>query len=132
MPRFQTLVGRLNEAFGAEKIANLVNNQPRFAQGQNVAEALASIAADPSTALYRVFRDYLRRLPGVHSETVRAAIYYALGTSPPTLITFAWAPSYDWEVTYWEAPNTSETPGGITVLFKSRYPDDKHPLAGGG
>jgi len=129
MPRFQTLVGHLNDAFSAGKIANLANSKARFAPGQPLAEALAGLAADPTTPLYRAFRDYLLRMPGVHSETLRSAISYALNTEPPTIITFAWAPSYDWEVTYWEAPNTEETLGGITVLFKSRYPDDKHPLS---
>jgi hypothetical protein len=63
-------------------------------------------------------------------EALRAIIYQALGTTPPTQITFSWAPAYDYELTIWDAPNTRRTRGGITVLLKSRYPDDKHPLAG--
>ena len=128
MPRFQALVGHLNTAFSVEKIADLANNRDRFAPGKPVNEALAAIAAKPGTAMHKVFKDYLARMPGALSESVRGVIFYALSTDPPTLITFAWAPAYDYEVTYWEAPNTRETLGGITVLFKSRYPDDKHPL----
>ena len=69
------------------------------------------------------------RAPGGISEALRATIHYALGTTPPTLITFAWAPSYDYEIDIWQAPDTETTKGGITVLFKSRYPDDVHPIA---
>jgi hypothetical protein len=38
-----------------------------------------------------------------------------------TLVTFAWAPAYDWEITVWDAPC------GVTVLIKSRYPADGVP-----
>jgi len=30
----------------------------------------------------------------------------------------------------WQAPDTKTTKGGITVLIKSRYPDDAHPIKG--
>jgi hypothetical protein len=33
-------------------------------------------------------------------------------------------------VTIWQAPDTRTSRGGITVLVKSRYPDDTHPLQG--
>jgi hypothetical protein len=62
-------------------------------------------------------------------EALRSTIYHALSTKPPTQVTFGWAPGYDYEVTIWHAPDTKKTKGGITVLIKSRYPDDKHPLA---
>jgi hypothetical protein len=40
----------------------------------------------------------------------------------------SWAPGYDYELSVWQAPDTRTSRGGITVLIKSRYPDDKHPL----
>ena len=63
-------------------------------------------------------------------EALRAIIYQALSTTPPTQITFAWAAGYDFELSVWQAPDTKTSKGGITVLLKSRYPDDKHPIAG--
>ena len=59
---------------------------------------------------------------------LRSIIHHALSTTPPTQVTFAWAPGYDFEMTVWQAPDTKTTKGGITVLVKSRYPADTHPL----
>lgn len=128
MPRFQALVGGLNGAFSHEHIQKLANQRALFAPQQPLDEALATIVAKPGTAMHRAFKAYVAKLPGALSEAVRAALHYALSTSPPTLVTFAWAPGYDYETTFWQSPDTKETRGGVTVLFKSRYPDDKHPL----
>jgi hypothetical protein len=35
-------------------------------------------------------------------------------------------------MTVWQAPDTKNTKGGITVLLKSRYPSDEHPLDAAG
>ena len=67
-------------------------------------------------------------MPASFQETLRSIIYHALSTRPATQITFAWAPGYDYELTMWHAPDTKQTKGGITVLVKSRYPSDAHPL----
>jgi hypothetical protein len=79
-----------------------------------------------------VFKAYLATVPPLILETVRGVLHHALSTTPPTPVTLAWAPGYDFEVTIWQAPDTAETPGGVTVLCKSRYPADPHPLAGAG
>ena len=132
MPRLQTTLIELNAGFRESNVANLAANRAVFAPGAPLHSALADIAADPSTPENRAFREYLRKLPGSVSETMRATIHHALSTTPPTLVTFAWAPSYDYEITVWQAPDTADTKGGITILIKSRYPSDDHPLAAGG
>ena len=132
MPRHQALVAELNAAFGKDQVAQLVQRRSDFAQSKPLDTALTNLVAKRGTVEYRTFKSYLSKMPGSINEAIRGAIYYALGTTPPTLITFAWAPGYDYEVTVWQAPDTTETRGGITMLLKSRYPDDKHPLAGGG
>jgi hypothetical protein len=109
-------------------MANMVGQRDKFAPGAPLHDALAEHGATPGTPLHRAFREHLRELPGAISETLRATIHHALGTTPPTHITFAWAPSYDHEITVWHAPDTDDTKGGITVLIKSRYPSDNHPL----
>jgi hypothetical protein len=125
----QTTLIELNAAFRESNVNDLVAKGPIFAPGQPLHDALAGLAAAPGSVEHRAFRNYLAQLPGSISEALRATIHHALSTSPPTLITFAWAPSYDYELTCWQAPDTAETKGGITVVIKSRYPSDKHPLA---
>jgi len=129
MPRFQKLVGELNEVFRETRVQELAERSADFAPGKPLDEALADLVAKRRTALHRTFKAYLAKLPGSISETVRSTIHYALQTDPPILITFAWAPAYDYEVTVWQSPDTKETRGGITMLLKSRYPSDRHPIS---
>jgi hypothetical protein len=128
----QTTLIELNAGFRESNVANLAANRDVFAPGAPLHSALADVAADPATPEHRAFREYFRKLPGSISEVMRATIHHALSTTPPTLITFAWAPSYDYEITVWQAPDTKDTKGGITIMIKSRYPSDDHPLAAGG
>jgi hypothetical protein len=129
MPAMQTTLHGLNASFGPGNVANAAGQQAQFAHGAPYQQTLANMgSSDP--VLNRALREYLKKMPGGISETLRSAIHYALGTTPPTNVTFAWAPSYDWEITVWQAPDTAQTKGGITILIKSRYPDDAHPLGG--
>ena len=90
-----------------------------------------AIQPDPDFAPLRCAprKAYFAHMPGAIHESLRSVIHHALSTNPPTQITFAWAPAYDWELTVWQAPDTRHTKGGITLLIKSRYPDDKHPIS---
>ena len=127
MPAMQTTLHGLNASFGPANVGNTAAQQAQFAHGAPYQQSLADLgSSDP--VLNRALREYLKKMPGGISETLRSAIHYALGTTPPTNVTFAWAPAYDWEITVWQAPDTAQTKGGITVLVKSRYPDDAHPL----
>jgi hypothetical protein len=128
MPGLQTTLSELNRAFGREDIKTLVANRDAFAPGKPFA---AGVVIKEGTPLHKAWTDYLNMMPKSMQVAQQAVIYYALGTRPPTLITFAWAPSYDWELTIWQAPDTDATPGGITILLKSRYPGDEHPLSRG-
>lgn len=125
MPVLQTVLGQLNAAFTGPGLQNFVTRRDAFAPGKPLG---AGLVVQKGTPLYDAWQAYLNEIPGSIQETLRSVIYYALSTAPPTEITFAWAPSYDYEVTIWHAPDTSTTKGGITVLLKSRYPNDKHPL----
>jgi hypothetical protein len=129
MPKMQTTLAGLNTAFGETGLAATVARRADFAPDAPLHTALARHGAAEGTPLHHALRNHLSSLPGAISETLRATIHHALGTNPPTHITFAWAPGYDHEITVWQAPDTKDTKGGITVLIKSRYPDDKHPLA---
>lgn len=128
MPRLQALVGHLNSAFSEDSIRDAVKQRDAFAPGKQLSSGL-SLFVPSKTPLRRSFVSYVDSLPGSVQEVMRSTIYYALSTSPPTLVTMAWAPGYDFEVTMWQAPDTSETRGGITILIKSRYPSDAHPIS---
>ena len=125
MPILQTVLGQLNAAFTGQSLTTLASQRSAFAPGQPLG---AGIVVPKGSQLYDAWQAYLGELPGAFQETLRSIIHYALSTAPPTQITFAWAPSYDYELTVWHAPDTATTKGGITVLVKSRYPTDKHPL----
>ena len=125
MPHLQTMLGTLNTAFSRESVSKLVEQREAFCPGKPLGPG---IVVHSKMALHGDWVKYLNQIPGAIQETIRSVIYYSLGTSPPTHVTFAWAPGYDYEVTVWQAPDTRTSRGGITVLIKSRYPDDKHPL----
>ncbi len=125
MPGLQTLLGDLNCAFGREGIDKLAAARETFAPGKPLA---AGVVVKAGTRYHGPWHDYINKIPKSMQEAIRTVIYYALSTEPPTQITFAWAPGYDYELSIWHAPDTKATRGGITVLIKSRYPDDKHPV----
>lgn len=125
MPHLQTILGQLNTAFAKDNIAKLAARREMFAPGQPLA---AGVVVDHTMALHKHWQTYLGTIPMSMQEALRSVIYHALSTTPPTLVTFAWTPGYDFELTIWHAPDTRQTRGGVTVLIKSRYPDDKHPL----
>jgi hypothetical protein len=125
MPMMQALVGELNARFTKDRIDDLVRRIHMFAPGQRLDPDLVT---EPGTVLHRAMRSFFNRMPDTFHESLNAIIRTALSTSPPTEVTFAWAPGYDYELTLWQAPDTQLTRGGVTVLLKSRYPDDRHPL----
>jgi hypothetical protein len=122
MPALQTVISRLNEEFGKDGIKALVAKREAFAPGTSLNEIETALFSDTEAHVYRFFREYIGRLPRSIQEAFRAVIYYALSTDPPTTITFAWAPGYDYEVTIWQVPDVHPTRGGITMLLKSPYP----------
>jgi hypothetical protein len=125
MPQLQTVLGQLNTAFARDNIKKLADQREAFAPGKPLA---AGVVVKAKMALHDKWNEYLKQIPQSMQEALRSTIYHALSTTPPTQITFAWAPGYDFELTMWHAPDTRTTKGGITVLIKSRYPDDAHPL----
>jgi hypothetical protein len=126
MPMLQTYSLKLNHHFHPDRIdAFAAQRKAHFAEG---APLDLSFLEEASTPLHRAWNSYVAKLPGSFTEALRSVIRYALSTSPPTPINFSWAPGYDYELSLWQAPDTNLTRGGITVLLRSRYPDDRHPL----
>lgn len=129
MPRMQTAVSALNVTFGAERIGE-VDPAP-FSPGDG-AETLSAAFVAAGVELEDATQRYIDGWPSALQAAVRATVHENLARDGRVPITFAWAPGYDYEATIWDVRDTSETAGGITVLLKSRYPSDPHPLSGDG
>lgn len=122
------MLGDLNHAFSLKYIDSRVKGRKGFAPGQCVGTNLANIIAEPGCDTNKMFRLFIQLLPGGIRESMRSIIYYCLQSRPPVLINFAWAPAYDYELTVWEAVEPAPLRSGITLLLKTRYPDDPHPM----
>jgi hypothetical protein len=126
MPALQSVAVEINHAFSKREINKLVAIREKFAPGKPLD---TSMFVKKGTPLYKAWSEYVSSLPESFQDMLRGVIYHALSTKPATQITFAWAPGYDYELSMWHAPDTRATKGGITVLIKSRYPSDTHPLS---
>jgi hypothetical protein len=122
----QTAVTALNVAFGAERIGDL--DPAPFAPGGDGAETLSGALVASGVDLDEATQRYVDGWPSAQQAALRAALHENLARDGRVPVTFAWAPGYDYELTIWDVRDSSETAGGITVLFKSRYPSDPHPL----
>ena len=123
MPASQSALTHMNHMSHPDNIDSI--NPELFAPGTNLADAIGLVGdgAPPG------FAEYLQALPVGIAEACRAVIFSALNRSPRQPITFAWAPAYDYELQVWDISDTSTSRGGITLLLRSRYPSDTHPLA---
>lgn len=74
------------------------------------------------------FDELLDRMPIGLQRAISAAAQTAVDRALP--VTFAWAPGYDWELSVWDVADTDQSRGGMTMLIRSRYPADPHPLGG--
>lgn len=128
MPRMQTAVTALNVAFGAERIGDV--DRSAFAPSGDGEETLSGAFVRSGVELDAATLRYVDGWPSALQAALRATIHENLARGGRVPITFAWAPGYDYELTIWDVRDTAETAGGITVLFKSRYPSDAHPLSG--
>ncbi|HEY8573065.1 hypothetical protein [Phenylobacterium sp.] len=125
MPIFQTLLCELNVHMGKEKIQGLAKRADMFAPGK---DPDYTFLFPENTRAAGAWMAHLKEMPPGIRAGIHAVVHHALKTEPPTQVTFAWAPGYDYEFTVWQAPDTKTTKGGITILVKSRYPRDTHPL----
>ncbi len=125
MPRMQTAVSALNTTFAPGRIGEIDPAPFAADSGRTLSEALIESGVDLDEAT----QEYVDGWPSGLRAATRAAIFDNLTREGTVPITFAWAPAYDYEVSIWDVRDTSETAGGITILFKSRYPSDPHPLS---
>jgi len=123
--------GELLELYGPrtdpeQGLDDMVAGTRRLLSGEALLDEAVK-GAEPSQVVL-----LLQGLPPTVIEAQRAVVYRNLQRAEPFGMTFAWAPAYDAELTVWESPPTPISPGWITVLIKSRYPSDAHPVTGKG
>jgi hypothetical protein len=126
MPMLHAVMCDLNARFSPDQIDGAAALASSLRQGQPLYDAVADFVAKPGTVKHRVSRTFVRNMPEGMRETLRGAVFFALSSSPPTPVNFAWAPAYDYELQIWYPPCA------ISVLIKSRYPEDKRPSTGDG
>jgi hypothetical protein len=120
MPAMQTMLTDLNQRFGPEGIRAI--STELLARDELRLSEVATAVGTFGPGLAR----YLDELPPAIHDAILGVIRSAVARSMP--ITFAWAPGYDHELSVWDVADTADTTGGITVLMRSRYPADTHPL----
>lgn len=121
MPMMQVAFCALNERFDKRSIERMQGADIAF--DQPFQELTRQLLGDD---LPRGFDEFAGSMPVGMQRAISAAVSSAVERGLP--VTFAWAPGYDWELGLWDVADTEETHGGMTVMIRSRYPDDPHPL----
>jgi hypothetical protein len=111
----------LNERFSHRNIGEVPRDL--FEPGVDFAQSVR----DDRLGLDEYVQRYVEALPPAIREALRAVVLNAVERE--RAVTFAWAPGYDTEVTVWDVSDTDDTAGGITVMLRTRYPSDPHPLS---
>jgi hypothetical protein len=119
----QAMLSQLNQRFSPEELGSTKGR----AEGLTHATPLDELAGAFGAGTSRFAKAFLKTWPKSIQTAVAAVVTENLRRAVPLPITFAWAPGYDFELQVSEAPGTRQSPGGITVLLRSRYPGDVHP-----
>ena len=118
MPLLQLMTERLNSVFGRDAIS-------KFDVGLLAADhSIVKVFTDLNIARTSEEREFLERWPATMQQAIVAVLRTARLQSPPTPVTMSWAPGYDYEATIWHARATATSAAAITILVRSRYPDD--------
>jgi len=125
MPFLQAIAKRVNGGLTKEGLADLPNDT--FEEPGSLVRVLVDQGfVEPGEEA-----DYLEAFPSGLKEAVRAVLHDNLNaTGGPLDVTVAWAPGYDDEVSVFQVANNARTQGGITILVRSRYPDDRGSAPG--
>ena len=122
MPWMQAMVDRGNTMFNRKNVGRVslkkLNALGREATFADHAVALKIAESPPE-------QRFLAGWPAGQLAAVSAAIRSCLMREPRMPITFAWAPGYEYEVTIWESAGIQGSEGGMTIMFRSRYPGDE-------
>jgi hypothetical protein len=124
------VLGKLNAAFGGASPTVGHEELARFAPGEELGPALASILGGDDGDLNALLAAYVGTMPPSFREALRAVIYSALDRSTQALLNFSWAPAYDFELTIWEIVEPPPHASGVHILIRGRYPDHDERFGG--
>lgn len=117
MPIMQVAIHELNNRFGPEAIGNQsVEDFADELSFRDVIEGRLGIGAN-----YNGFGAFLDTAPDGLVKAFHATIRSAIQRKQP--VTVAWKPGYEWEFSMTDVADAG-TPGGVTILIRSRYPGD--------
>ncbi len=123
------VLGELNAAFGGVQPTVTAEHCGAFEPGQCLGPALASVLHPSLGELTGLLAAYVGAMPPAIQETLRSVIHYALTSSPQVLLNFSWTPGYEFEVTICEIVEPAPMQSGVSILLKSRYPNEIAALA---
>jgi hypothetical protein len=118
------VLGELNAAFGGQHPTVSTEHFKAFSPGAELGPALLGVLDPKHQELNGLLNAYVSMMPRGFQESLRAILYYALSSEPRVLLTFSWAPAYDFEMTIWEMTEPPPAHTGMTILLKGRYPDE--------
>jgi hypothetical protein len=130
MPLLQRLLEKANHRFGSGQITEV--DPGTLSAREPSSHLLADCAEAVGIKLTNEERDFVNRTPIALQEAIRGVSYSAVVRSRASAasnqplakvpITFAWMPSYDYELHITEARSTKSSWGGITVIIRGPYP----------
>jgi HEPN domain-containing protein len=126
MPWIEMALSRVNHALHPDNRGDL--DQQIFAPGQSVEAALKALGLEDDERVWEAVRQF----PDAISEAFRAALHSGLTRQAKGAITVAWIASYDYGLEVYESQSFDNSPAGLTIVVRSRYPFDRHPASRGG
>lgn len=114
MPTMQTMATRANSLFSRDNMERI--DPSMLEPGADLAVQARNLGI--ATSDYE--QEYLAAFPPGLKEALRAALYSAVQRK--LSVTFAWAPGYAHEISFWDVADTRQTRGGMTVFIRSPLP----------
>lgn len=129
MPMMQYTIHDLNKRFSLDGIGD--QDIDHFHEDLSLREVITEKLEIGRQ--YKGFGEFLDTAPDGIAQALQATLRSAISRGQP--VTMAWKPGYDWEMNIIDvsAAKTrgAATPGGVTIIIQSRYPDDPSPVDSG-
>ena len=114
MPTMQAMTSRANSAFGPDAIGSI--DPETLMPGTDLPEQAIALRIAQTPAE----QSYLASFPPGLLAALQAALLSAVQRKLP--VTFAWAPGYAHEISFWDVADTTQSRGGMTVFVRSPLP----------
>jgi hypothetical protein len=126
MPAREGTVFKLVDGFGPANIEQTAANAADLAPGQSLS---ADFFYRRGSNDHDGLNAYLAVMPSAVKEVIRATLYHALTTTPPTPVLFMWRPAYYFAASVGQWPATEHREGAITLTVEGPFPDDPNSPA---